>query len=306
MATRAALPGRRSLPGVAATVAATVCWGLSAIFVDLARMGTVQLAFFRLWVGVAFMAVLLVLTRRVPSRAVLVRCLPGGLLLCGDILGFFGALALTSVAEATVISALQPVLVLAVAGPWFGEKVGRREAALTAAAIAGVVLVVTGSGGYAPHAALGAAAATGSLVCWTGYWIVSKRVAAGVNAVEYTSGVIVTAAVLMTPVALLAGHGVGSIRARDWLWVGLLAVVPGTGHILINWAHRFVDVSVSSVIGAANPIVAAVAALLVLGQPLAPLQIAGGLLAIAAIAAVAGRSGPAVRPGSAAGPELPG
>jgi len=67
----------------------------------------------------------------------------------------------------------------------------------------------------------------------------------------------------------------------------LLALVPGTGHLLFNFAHRFVDVSVSSVVSAGNPIIASLLALLVLGEPLDAVQVAGGIVAVLAIAAVA-------------------
>jgi drug/metabolite transporter (DMT)-like permease len=57
-----------------------------------------------------------------------------------------------------------------------------------------------------------------------------------------------------------------------------------------NWAHRFVGVTVSSVIVAANPVVAAGAAAIFLRQSLGLVQIIGGLAAIMAVAAVAGRA----------------
>jgi drug/metabolite transporter (DMT)-like permease len=57
----------------------------------------------------------------------------------------------------------------------------------------------------------------------------------------------------------------------------------------MNWAHRYVDASVSSVIGSSNPIVAAAAAVVILGQPLTIVQVACGLVAIAAITVVASR-----------------
>ena len=41
-----------------------------------------------------------------------------------------------------------------------------------------------------------------------------------------------------------------------------LAIVPGVGHVMVNWAHRYVDASVSSVITILNAPVAAVAALM--------------------------------------------
>jgi drug/metabolite transporter (DMT)-like permease len=91
----------------------------------------------------------------------------------------------------------------------------------------------------------------------------------------------------MTPVALLSGGPLLPGRPADWFWLALLALIPGSGHLLFNFAHRFVDVSVSSVVSAGNPVVASLLALVVLGQPLDAIQVAGGIVAVLAIAAVA-------------------
>jgi drug/metabolite transporter (DMT)-like permease len=91
------------------------------------------------------------------------------------------------------------------------------------------------------------------------------------------------------PVVLISGESFGVSHAGTWLWIGLLALIPGTGHLAMNWAHRSVDVSVSSVVGASNPVFAAAAAWLVLHQALDFTQVAGGLVGIAAICVVAGR-----------------
>jgi drug/metabolite transporter (DMT)-like permease len=58
---------------------------------------------------------------------------------------------------------------------------------------------------------------------------------------------------------------------------------------MMNWAHRYVDASISSVIGSSNPIVAAAAALVILGQPLTAIQVGGGLVGLVAITVVARR-----------------
>jgi drug/metabolite transporter (DMT)-like permease len=100
-------------------------------------------------------------------------------------------------------------------------------------------------------------------------------------------GLWLAAAIAITPVALASGESFVAIPAREWPWIVALAVVPGVGHVLMNWGHRFVDASVSAVIGILNAPVASVAALVILGQALSPFQICSGLVAIIAIALVA-------------------
>ena len=94
----------------------------------------------------------------------------------------------------------------------------------------------------------------------------------------------------MVPVTLLSGEHFTAGRPLDWLWIGLMTLVPGSAHLVLNWAHRFVSVTVSSVIVSVNPVVAAGGAAVVLNQSLRPQQIIGGLVAILAVAVVARRA----------------
>ena len=98
------------------------------------------------------------------------------------------------------------------------------------------------------------------------------------------------AAVVMVPVTLLSREHLTAGTAQDWLWLSLLAVLPGGAHLLSNWAHRFVDISVSSVIVSINPVIAAGAAAVILHQSLDRLQTTGGLLAIIGVVMVARRA----------------
>jgi drug/metabolite transporter (DMT)-like permease len=274
--------------GLAAVIVGTVAWGSTGIFVKEIRLDALPLTFCRMWLGVVLFGALLLVRRRPLSLAVLSRSVVAGLFLAADIALFFSALKLTSVAVATVIGALQPALVLMVAGRMFGERVGWRVVAWTLISIVGITAVAVGPGVPSGEHLTGDALAVGSLIAFTGYWLVSKRViGASADSDRYTFGVMLVAAVVMTPVALLSGGRLVPARPADWFWLALLAVVPGSGHLLFNFAHRFVDVSVSSVVSAGNPIVASLLALVVLGEPLDAVQVAGGIVAVLAIAAVA-------------------
>jgi len=185
-----------------------------------------------------------------------------------------------------VIGALQPALVLIMAGMLLGEMVGVREVALTVTAIAGVAGVVA-----AAPAALGVhgkgdlAAVLGTLA-FSGYWIFAKSARQRIPTLEFMSGVWLVAAIGITPVALFARESFAATPG-EWPWIVALGVVPGVGHVLMNWGHRFVAASVSAVIGILNAPVAAVAAVIILGQALSALQILCGVVAVTAIALVA-------------------
>jgi drug/metabolite transporter (DMT)-like permease len=247
------------------------------------------LTFYRLWLGAALLLVVAYASGRKLTWATMRGSWLGGVLLTGDMAMFFSAVKFTSIVDATVIGAFQPVLVLITARRLFGERMGRWDVLWILLAMTGVTVAVLGPGVTSHHQLIGDILAVGSLLCWSAYWLVAKHARQMHDAMEYTAGVTITAAVTITPIVLLSGQSLGRVEAGDWLWIFLLATVPGGAHLVMNWAHRYVEASVSSAISCLSPLVAAVAAMVILGQPLTVVQVCGVLVGLAAIAVVAAR-----------------
>jgi drug/metabolite transporter (DMT)-like permease len=289
MATRTANDTSSDLAGfgLAAAVVAVIAWGFGGVLVKLTAMEGLALSFARLWLGFLVMLPVMVVARRRLTWVALRRSALGGLFLGGDVVLFFSSLKLTSVADVTLIGALQPALVLLVAGPWFGERVGIREVGWTIAAVAGTAVVIAGAAGTPAWSPLGDLLAVGALFAFTGYFLVTKRARQSVGTLEYMTGVMLVAALVATPLALASGQDLRPGRAVDWLWLAVFVLVPGAGgHALMGWAQRYVDVSVTSLVVVGMPVVAAVAALVVLGEPLTVPQVLGGLLVLVSISAI--------------------
>jgi drug/metabolite transporter (DMT)-like permease len=286
----AAPPGSRQRTlGVTADLLAATLWGFTGIIVTFSKTAPFILTFYRLWISVALMLVVLVARRRRLSWRVLARATPSGILLGANLASYVFAFRLTSIADASVIGVLQPALVLILAAMIFREAVGGRDILLTVIAIAGVagVVVLGTRASIGPHPREGDLVAIIGTLAFAGYWLFAKSARRQIPTLEFMCGVWLSAAIAITPVALASGESFTAIPARDWGWIVALAVVPGVGHVLMNWGHRFVDASVSSVIAILNAPVAAVAALIILGQALSLFQIACGSVAVIAIALVA-------------------
>ena len=276
--------------GAAAVLLAVVIWGFGPILIKKAGVPALVLAFWRLWLGFAVMAVALALTGRRVTRAALRRSLLGGVCFGANVALFVSAVQRTSVAEVTLVSSFQPVLVVLLAGPLFGERPGRREVVLIAAALVGVAVFEAGAMQGPVWSLSGYLLAVAALFTFTGYYLASKRVRDHLDAVEYMASSLLVSAVVITPVALLTGAPLGGVEGDSWVWLGLFVLVPGAlGHFLVNWAHRFVDVTISSVIVVGLPVVAAVLAFVLLDETLGPLEIVGGLVVVACVAAIAAR-----------------
>lgn len=289
---------------MAATMVAVAVWGTSSVLVKTVEGGSIiGIAFHRLWIGAALTAAAFVLSGRRITLRLLRLCLGGGIAFAADIVLFFGALTETSVTNATVIGALQPVLVLALARRLFGERPGLAEAFWAAVAIAGTVIVVAGSGGGGVATRWGDLLAVGALVAWTWYFVASKRARTELPTFDYLTGLSIVAALAVLPVALLSGAGLALARPADWAVVVVIALVNGAfGHFLLNWAHAHVTLVVISVLTLGIPVIAAAAAAVFIDEPVSMAQAVGMAVAIGALTVVVVRTS---RPAVIAPPATP-
>jgi drug/metabolite transporter (DMT)-like permease len=215
---------------------------------------------------------------------------PAGVLFALNLILFFEAIRHTGVADVLLIAALQPALVLVVAGRWFGEQPTRQDVTWALISVGFVALSIVGSSENAVWSLGGDLLAVGALFVFTAYFLLSKRVREEVQAIEYMTTVTLVAAVVITPVAIATGDGFGGFHPYDWVLLGLFVVAAQAGHLSVAWAHSHVDVTVSSLLILGEPVVSAIAALILLGEPVTALQVAGGLLAIVAVGSIVRRA----------------
>jgi drug/metabolite transporter (DMT)-like permease len=281
---------RRSL-GILAVSLTTVVWSLVPLVLKSTDMPGLSFAMYRLWFGVIVYVVVFAVRRRRLSIATIRACALGGVFFAADIGLTFSAFSLTSAANATIIGALSPVLITLAAARWFGERVERRDLVLVAASFAGVVVVAGASRGSEATSALGNLCAALSVISWTAYWLFSKRSRVTTSALEYIATVMLVAAITITPFTiafgLVTGMSLSPPSGQDWLWIWLVTLIPGaTGHLLVAWSHQHVEAWLSALITQSQPVIASVAAWIVLGEALTPLAIAGGIVVMAATAAI--------------------
>jgi drug/metabolite transporter (DMT)-like permease len=275
--------------GVLAVLGPIAAFSVMNVVIKISHLAALTFAFYRLWMGAVVMIAVLAITGRRLSWGIVRRAAFPGALFGVNLCFFFTALKLTSVADVLIIAALQPAITLMVAGPLFGERVTRHEVGWTVVSLGGVVLVVVGSSGTPVWSLEGDLWAVAALLAWTTYWLLSKRIRREVAALEYMTAVTVTAAIVVTPVALLSGQSLAA-RWQDLLWLILFVAVAQGGHSLLAWSHVQMDVSISSLLILAEPVISAVAALIFLGEPLPALSIAGGVIAVLAVGVVIQRA----------------
>jgi drug/metabolite transporter (DMT)-like permease len=275
---------------VGAGAGAALSWGLAPTLAKWLALDGLSLAFYRMWLGAAVTMVLLYLRGGRLTRECVLASVPGGSALVSDASLFFTAVQLTTVSNATVICSLIPVPILLVTPRMFGERVKLHDLGWVAAALGGVSLVVYGSSGTLNWSPKGDLLAVGSMLSFAAYFIASKRARQSMGTLEYQSAMMLVGAIAVTPAALIFGTGLAMNSAGVALGVGLLALVPSIGHLLMNWAHPHLELWVAATLTSTMPVVAALLALAVFKEPIVPWQMAGMLVVVVAVVKIAMRT----------------
>ena len=269
---------------IAAVATATVIWGSIGVLVKTTAITGLTFAMYRLWLGVAIHLVALAVTRRRLPWVTFRACAFGGVLFATDIALGFSAVKLTTVANAALIGALAPVLIVLASARWLGEQVGRREAVLTAVSFGGIVVVAVGSAGSPAWSPIGDLLAFVSTLTWTGYWFFSRRARVRASALEFMTSVMIAGALWITPIALIRdGVPPASPSSHDWAVLLLVALIPGAvGHMLVAWSHRHVESWLSALVTNCVPVIAAITAWIVVDEALTPVVAIGGAVVLCA------------------------
>lgn len=278
-----------SRAGTLAAISAIVLWSAGNLIVRDAPMEGVQIAFWRVSLGAVSYWLFLVMSGRRLTLSQLKASAPAGAAIALELAVFFVAIKSTTVANATVIAALQPLVVIAIGIKRFGEHVTRTLIVVSAIAITGVILVVFGSSAQAIWSPRGDVLAVVAMLLFAAYFIFAKHARAAVPAFEFQTGLWVVGAVVLLPVAVFDAGGLVFPTSTQWLWLVALLLVPGTGHFVMNWAHGSVSLSLTSLLNLGTPVLSTLGAFVFLNEDLGPVQIVGVVIVIAALAIVVTR-----------------
>ena len=277
---------RSSLP-LFATALAVFAWGFGPLFVKGIDASAPTIVFWRVLFGtVIAIAFAYPMGGRITWR-LLVVAFPAGVCFGLSFIFAFTSFQETSIVNATLIPALQPVLILFVAARMFGEHRSATDLAFSALALFGVVVVVAGAS--SDGASLeGNVFAVLNLLVFTTYFLMGKRIrTTDVHSWSLLAAVFIGSLVVVVPWSLISSHDLGAIHGTDWLLLLGLILLPGmVGHGLMTWAHHYVDVTVTSMMTLANPVVSIVGAWILYDQDLTAAQLAGGAVVLAALGAI--------------------
>jgi drug/metabolite transporter (DMT)-like permease len=280
-----------ALAAGAVMVSVIVIWGLGPPVTKLITAPPLVAVSMRFWLSVPLVWIFTYATGGRVTRAVLQRTALPGVLFGINLALVFAALQHSSVAVLAVIQTLQPGVVLLIAGRWLGERATAWHVGWTTVGVIGVAVAILGGDPEVRGSAVGVALCVGSMLTFTGYYLINRRARSTtpISPMEWMCGVTLFAGLFVTPIAL-ATSSVDDYRqldGADWLYLVFVAVVVGiVGHAMMSWAHRFIPAARSSLFLLAMNVVAIAVAWPLHDEPVELVQAAGGLVVLVAVAAV--------------------
>lgn len=258
--------------------------GLAPILV---RLGEVGPAAAGMWRFAFSLPLLIVLTVRPggegvgrPSRWMAL----AGLFFVLD-LGFWHyGIVMTSVANATTLCNLTPVVVTAFAWVVQGQRPSRMFLAALALAMAGAFAMAAGAdGGQGSNPLLGDLFSLSVAVWYAGYFLAVQQARKTAGALRTTLWATALGLPLLLAAAAALREDLTPETAGGWAALVGLGVMHVVGQGGVAWALGRLPASVTAVTILIQPLVAAVLGWLLFAEALTPVQAAGGALVLGAV-----------------------
>lgn len=282
--TKLAAPG---LALVALMLGAT-CIALSPIFVRVSEAGPTPTAFWRVAIAVPVLWLVVAVVPRdkgAHATGLWPLLLAAGFAFAGDLAFWHTSIKLTSVANSTLLANLASIFVTLASWLLWRQRPSKLFLFGLAAALAGVATLVRASVATSSSGLAGDALGIVTAMFYAWYLLTVKGLRnRGVTALRLMAITSSVTAMILLPVALASGEPFLPQTGLGWLkLIGLALVSHAAGQGLIAYALATLPAAFSSVSLLFQPVMAAVLAWVLLGEPLTPVQVAGGAVVLAGI-----------------------
>lgn len=278
---------RVDLP-ILASLAAVTAWGFGPLTVRGITASAPTIAFYRFAIAVPLFWVVAYVMGGRPSRRLLRQAFAPGLCFGASFITSFESFQRTSIANATLVGALTPVIIMPIAAAMLGDRLGGRRIALGAVAMAGVAMTVLGASASSEASRDGDLLAVGTLLLFSGQLLLVKRSRdLGAHSWSFVAAVTTVGFLVVAPWSLALSNDYGAFGRSDWVLLACMIAGPGLmGHGLMTWAQGHISASVTSLLMLASPVISAFGAWVIFKQSLSVWQIVGACVVLTALGAV--------------------
>ncbi|WP_428150425.1 DMT family transporter [Brevundimonas sp.] len=273
----------RLIPLIVVLVSASIL-GLAPILVRLTETGPAAAGFWRLLFA---LPLLMLLVGRPggegfgrPSKWMIL----AGLFFAFDLSFWHYGIVMTSVANATVLCNLTPVVVTLVGWFFFKERPARLFILALALAMGGAFAMAAGAApGQGSNPVLGDIFSVSVALWYSGYFLTVKQARTTAGALRITFWATAAGIPVMAAAALLLGEDMIPATAAGWAACVGMGIMHVAGQGGVAWALGRLPASITAVTILIQPIVAAALGWLIFGETLSPIQALGGALVMGAI-----------------------
>jgi drug/metabolite transporter (DMT)-like permease len=182
-----------------------------------------------------------------------------------------------------VLVTTQPLWV-ALFGRAIGERPDRRAFIGIGIALLGTLVIAGRDLGGSGRALIGDGLAVAGAVFGAAYVLAGRNLRREVSVVPYTALVYGTAAVLLSGVLLVSGTAFSGYEPKVWLLFALITIGPQfLGHTVFNYLLGHLEAAVVAIAIMAEPVGAALLALVILDEAPGASAVAGGALILAGV-----------------------
>ncbi|CAN5196807.1 DMT family transporter [soil metagenome] len=268
--------------------------GCGPVMIRLAAAGPSAIGLWRLAFALPLLLVLAqVERRRAPdgaARGPLLKA-PGAAWLAGavfaaDLAFWHYGIRYTSVANATVLSNLTPVIVAVAAWLLFGERPTLRLAGGLTLAVAGAVVMAVARRGPLPEGAnplLGDILSASTALWYSGYFLAVRRARETMGAAKVMLVSSVCAIPLLLVAVVVLREPLLPATLIGWAACMGLGLMHVSGQGSIAWALGRLPTALAAVVVLVQPVVAAALGWAVFGEAVNPVQGLGALLALGGV-----------------------
>lgn len=270
--------------------------GFAPILVRLSETGPTATAFFRLvfalpllWLWAGWERRQKPTLRQPANRRDFAMLAVAGLMFTGDLSIWHWSLQFTSVTNSTLLTNITPIFVTIGAWLWFGDRITPGFVTGMALAIGGAALLVKNSVSLSSQHLVGDALSLVAAVFYAGYLLALKRLRETFSTATIMAWSGLASCTGFGLVAWLSGDKMWAETTAGWFVLLALALVSHIGgQALITYGFGHLPASFSSVSLLWQPVVAAAAAWVVLGEQLRWLQGVGAVVVLGGIALASG------------------
>lgn len=263
-----------------------VIWGTLGLFVKEIELTSLEIAFFRAFLGSGFLILVSLITKEKINKKILKRNLPilvlAGITLAINWIALFQAMKFTTVSNAVLSYYFAPVFMVIFSAILLKEKLSVKNILYLLIAIIGLFLIMKSEdqeliNGY-NHAKGIAYGLVGALIY--ALVVILNKYIKDLSGFQSTLIQLLIAAIVLIPVVIAnASTNLGLINGKTWIMILILGIIH-TGFAYLLYFSSIKDVKSQSIaiLSYLDPIVAIITSFLFLGESMTLIQGLGGIL----------------------------